>query len=117
MPPRGWQIRIQDILEAIARIEHYTQGMDLEAFRNDQKTVDAAIRNLEIIGEAARHIPPEIEALYSSVPWAEMRGMRNILIHEYFGVSLPILWKTVTTNLPPLPPILERMLQEHKERP
>jgi uncharacterized protein with HEPN domain len=94
MPPRESKFRINDILESIEKICRYTDKMTFEAFSSDEKTVDAVIRNLEIIGEAAKHIPEEILKKYPNLPWPEMRGIRNVLIHEYFGVSLPILWET-----------------------
>lgn len=96
MSPRSWILRIEDILEAIAKIEQYTEGITFETFTTDDRTIDAVIRNLEIIGEAARHLPNEVADRYPQVPWNDMRGMRNILIHEYFGVSLPIIWHTAT---------------------
>jgi uncharacterized protein with HEPN domain len=110
MPPREWQFRINDILEAIEKVCRYTEGMSYEAFSADEKTVDAVVRNLEIIGEAARHIPEEIHNEFPGLPWAEMRGIRNILIREYFGVSLLILWKTTQNDLPPLVPTLKQIL-------
>lgn len=99
MPPREWKFRLQDILEAIDRIYRYTKDMDFGVWQKDEKTVDAVIRNLEIIGEAASHIPAEIEEKYSQVPWKEMRGIRNILAHEYFGVDLEVIWRTVQEDL------------------
>jgi len=98
--PREWKFRLQDILEAIERIDRYTEDMDYVAWLRDQKTVDAVIRNLEIIGEAASHIPQEVEGQYSDVPWKEMRGIRTILAHEYFGVDLEVIWKTIQDDLP-----------------
>lgn len=112
MSPRDWRLRIQDMLEAIERIQDYTAGMNAVDFCADRKTIDAVIRNLEVIGEAARHVPDEIVAQYPELPWEEMRGMRNILIHEYFGVSVPILWHTVTANLPLLAPKLCELLAQ-----
>lgn len=76
--------------------------MDAKTFAQDQRTVDAVIRNLEIIGEAARHIPPEVQAKFPNLPWEEMRAMRNLLIHEYFGVDLWIIWQTTQEDLPSL---------------
>jgi uncharacterized protein with HEPN domain len=111
MPPREWRFRINDILEAIEKVCRYTEGMSFGTFSADEKTVDAVVRNLEIIGEAARHIPEEIHNEFPDLPWAEMRGIRNVLIHEYFGVSLPILWKTTQNDLPPLVPILKQILK------
>lgn len=78
--------------------------MTVEEFRADDKTVDAAVRNLGIIGEAARHVPPDVQERNPQLPWSQMRGMRNVVIHEYSSVSARIIWRTLTENLPPLPP-------------
>jgi len=102
MPPRDWRFRIQDLLDAIESIRAYTEGMDFAAFQNDRKTVDAVVRNLTIIGEAAARVPEKAVCAYPDVPWAEMRAMRNLVVHEYFGVSDRILWDTVRANLPSL---------------
>lgn len=75
-----------------------------------QKTIDAVIRNLEIIGEAAANVPQEIQDLYVDIPWYQMKGMRNILIHEYFGVDNDVLWNTIKKDLP----ILKEKLQAFK---
>ncbi len=112
MPPRSWKLRIEDILQATARIQRYTDGMSFETFGVDEKTVDAVVRNLTVIGEAANHIPSEVQEHHPEVPWAQMRGIRNVLMHEYFGVSLPIIWKTIRQDLPALVPTLEAILQE-----
>jgi uncharacterized protein with HEPN domain len=112
---------VQDILEAIEKILKYTQGMNFEEFERDDKTIDAVIRNFTVLGEAAGRIPQEIEGRYPELPWAEMRGMRHILVHEYFGVSLPIVWQTIQNDLPPLVPKLKALLepanQEEQEEP
>ena len=102
MPFRGWQFRIDDIVDAINKIERYTLGIDFISWQNDEKTVDAVIRNLEVIGEAASHLPIEIQEQYKDVPWGMMKGIRNILTHEYFGIDLEIVWKTVKEDLPNL---------------
>jgi uncharacterized protein with HEPN domain len=85
--------------------------MTLENFGQDRKTVDAVIRNMTIIGEAAAHIPGEVTAAHPEVQWREMRAMRNLMVHQYFGVSDRILWDTVSTNLPPLAESIRRMLE------
>jgi uncharacterized protein with HEPN domain len=103
MPPeRNWKMRVEDILACIEKIKVYTLGMSYEQFCEDGKTVDAVIRNLEIIGEAAGFIPLEIQEKYPELAWLEMRGMRNIMAHEYFGVSLPIIWRAIEQDLYPL---------------
>ena len=102
MPPRQWRLRVEDILDAIAKIERYVEGLTFEQFHTDDKTVDAVVRNLEIIGEAVRHLSASQEGLPSETPWADIAGMRNILIHEYFGVDLNIIWHTIVEDLPKL---------------
>jgi uncharacterized protein with HEPN domain len=95
-------MRLEDILEAVTNIEAYVAEMDFERFRQDRKTVDAVIRNIEIIGEAARHVGPEAEQALPDVPWRDVRDMRNLLMHQYFGVDLSIVWETITRDLPAL---------------
>jgi uncharacterized protein with HEPN domain len=110
LPPREWRLRVEDIRDAIARIGCYVDGLTFEQFQADQKTIDAVVRNLEIIGEAVRHLTAEIDPLPdSSVSWIDIGGMRNILIHEYFGVDLNIIWETVKHDLPQLNNQLLRM--------
>lgn len=110
MPPREWGIRIEDIVGAIDLILEYTHGMDRASFGADRRTVDAVVRNLIIIGEAADRVPDEAAGAHPEIPWARMRGMRNLAIHEYFGVDENVLWHTVTDNLPPLAPLLRKLL-------
>ena len=110
MPPRDWRIRIEDIIEAADAIAGYVQGLSYEEFAGDRKTVDAVVRNLEVIGEAARHVPEEVRARFPELPWSDMADTRNVLIHEYFGVDLAILWKTASVDLPAILPALERVI-------
>ena len=97
--PRDYRLQIDDILAAVARIRAYTQGMTYDAFAADLKTQDAVVRNLEVIGEAARALPEDVRDRTAAVEWRKIIGLRNILIHEYFGVSLPIIWDVVTNKL------------------
>lgn len=115
MSTREWRLRIEDILEAIRRIEQYTDGMQYEQWQEDQKTVDAVVRNIEIIGEAAKHVPLEVQMSFPAVPWGKMRGIRNVLIHEYLGVDVEILWQTIREDLPPLTPMLMSLLKQSSE--
>lgn len=110
MPPREWGIRIDDIVAAIDAILQYTDGMDRAAFVADRRTLDAVVRNLIIIGEAAGHVPEPVVAANPQIPWARMRGMRDLAVHEYFGVDSDVLWDTVTVNLPAVLPELRRLL-------
>ena len=109
---RNWKMRVENILACIAKILQYSDGMTFEVVCADSKTVDAVIRNFEIIGEAASHIPEEIQERYPGLAWLEMRGMRNIMVHEYFGVSLPIIWRTIAQDLEPLGDGLKRILDD-----
>ena len=86
--------------------------MTFDKFEEDDKTIDSVLRNLEIMGEASRHIPRSIKEKYTDLPWMEMYTMRNIVIHEYHGVNLKIIWQTVTEDLPPLIPRLKEILEE-----
>lgn len=86
--------------------------MTFDKFEEDDKTIDSVLRNLEIMGEASRHIPRLIKEKYTDLPWMEMYTMRNIVIHEYHGVNLKIIWQTVTEDLPPLIPRLKEILEE-----
>ncbi|MEA2054654.1 MAG: DUF86 domain-containing protein [Candidatus Thermoplasmatota archaeon] len=109
---RDYKIFLQDILRSIEHIEGYTEGMDIEAFRNDQKTVDAVIRNLEIIGEATKNIPIEFRRKYPDIPWREMAGTRDKLTHGYFDIVYEILWETVKNDLPKIKPKIKKILDK-----
>ena len=102
---------LTDILEAVGRIEEYIEGYDFERFVNDRKTVDAVLRNLEIIGEAARNIPDEVRERYPSVPWRRIVGLRNVVIHHYFGVDLSVVWVIVSSQLEELKEEIEKIVE------
>lgn len=109
MPKRDPDLLMEDILAAVRKIERYTSGMDEEQFRQDDKTVDAVVRNLEIIGEATRHLPEDFLARHPDVPWRQVAGMRNRLVHEYFGVDLDLIWQVIRQHLPQLQTRLENL--------
>lgn len=112
MPPRDWRLRLKDILAAIQKLRRHTAGMAFEDFAVDEKTIDAVCLNFAVIGEAAARVPETVSARFPDVPWADMRDMRNVIVHEYFGVDAAILWKTIQSDLPPLIPLLEVLLAE-----
>lgn len=87
------------MLDAIAEIQEFTDSMTFDAFQRDRKTIRAVLYNLAIIGEAVGGIPTGVEAAHPEIPWMDMRGMRNIVIHEYFQVNLSIVWPTIQTDL------------------
>ena len=115
MPYRTWLFRVNDILDAITAVQQYVTGMTYDEFVADRKTVDAVIRNLIIIGEAAGHIPDEICQAKPEIPWNDIRAMRNFVVYEYFGVSDKILWDTVQMNLPPLIRLLRILAEQYLE--
>lgn len=109
---RDVRLYLDDMLDAINKIVAFTAGMDLEQFRNDEKTIEACIRKLEIIGEAAKSIPQGLRSRHAGIPRKEMAGMRDKLAHEYFGIRLDVVWSTITTRLPELKPMLLDVLKE-----
>jgi uncharacterized protein with HEPN domain len=113
VPYRDWTLLIKDILGAMARIQRYTDGMSFETFADDELRVDAVMRNIGVIGEAARNVPADVQARYPNIPWDEMRRIRNVVIHAYFAVDLPVLWQTVQEDIPPLVPLLRSILQQN----
>ena len=107
-----WRYRVDDILESIANLQEYVKGMTFEVFAADKRTVRAAAYEIGIIGEAARHVPPEVRRRHPEIPWEQMRQIRNIVVHEYFRLDVGILWQTITENLPPLLPLLQKILEQ-----
>lgn len=101
---------LHHILDAIAAIEEYTRE-GKGAFLSDRKTQDAVIRNLEIIGEAARNIPPEVRDAYADIPWREAAALRDVLIHKYFNIDLQIVWVVVEKELPAMRERIEQVLE------
>ena len=93
-------MRITDILDAIEKIDRYTDGLDFDSFCEDDKTTDAVIRNIGVIGDAIRMVPEDIMDRYPDVAWSELWGMRNVVIHQYSSVDLEIVWGTIQNDLP-----------------
>ena len=106
---------IEDIISAMDKAMDFVKNMSYEEFTRDDKTVFAVVRALEIVGEAVKNIPGVIRKKYPEIPWKDMAGMRNKVIHEYFGVKLNIVWRTVKEEIPPLKPLFEKILKELEE--
>ncbi|WXG47225.1 MAG: DUF86 domain-containing protein [Candidatus Atabeyarchaeum deiterrae] len=117
MRPKDYGFYLEDILGAIEKIERYIEGVTFEHFSQDGKTVDAVLRNLEIIGEATKMIPEKMRSRFPSIPWKDMAGMRDRLIHKYFAVALDVVWKTLITRLPNVKLLIEEALDEIEKSP
>ena len=116
MKGRTHKMFVEDILEAMNKIERYLKGLTYEMFVKNDIVVDAVARNLEIIAEASSNIPEDVKGKYLYIPWKRMIGLRNIVIHEYFGIDLSIIWEIVTKNLPETKPQIIAMLNSFNER-
>ncbi len=103
---------VEDIINAMNKALKFVEGISYEEFAKDDKTVFAVIRAIEIIGEAVKNIPEDIREKYPEIPWKGMAGMRDKVIHGYFGVDIKVVWDTVKKRIPELKPLFEKMLEE-----
>ena len=110
---RDWKVYIEDIDTAIDKIDRYMVTQSLDSFLENTEKQDAVIRNLEVIGEAAGKVPEEIKARCQYIEWRKITGLRNVLIHEYFGVSIPMVWDIVQSKLPELKNVCLNLLNEN----
>lgn len=108
---RDPKLYLKDILEAIEAIENFIRGMDFETFKNDDMRASAVIRKFEIIGEATKNVPEDIKQKYSSIPWSDMAGMRDRLIHFYFGIKYELVWNTIKEEIPGIKPLVSKILE------
>jgi len=99
---RDWRLYLDDIREACEKIVRYVGRMDKDAFLGDEKTCDAVLRNLEVIGEAAKNLPADIKALCPEINWRKVVGFRDIIAHGYFGLDHAIVWEVVSQKVPEL---------------
>lgn len=107
---------INDILDAISKAENFVGNMTFEEFENDEKTLFATVRAFEIIGEASAHIPESLREKYNEIQWKRMVGMRNVLIHRYFGITKHALWNTIKNRFPGLKNQLKEILVKEKRK-
>ena len=111
MKKRDYRDYIQDIIDSVNDVELFTKNMDFESFAEDKKTINAVIRSIEVIGEATKTLPKSIRDQNPSIPWKKMAGMRDKMIHEYFGVDVEILWKVAKENMPSIKPLIQDVLK------
>jgi len=102
MSKRDWKILFEDVIESIKKIEDYTNNLSYSDFESNNLITDAVVRNIEIIGEASKNIPNDIQNLFKDIPWQKLRGIRNRIVHDYFDVDRTIIWHIVTNELSPL---------------
>jgi uncharacterized protein with HEPN domain len=110
MSKRPINLLLNDIRQAIDRIEQYIKNLSFDAFSDDQKSVDAVVRNLEIIGEVANRLPDEFKEKYSEIEWYKVVGLRHRIVHEYFGIDLEIIWQILQKDLPELRQKITRII-------
>ena len=111
---REHKVYLEDILTSIEKIERYLKGISYKKFSKDSMICDAVIRNLEVIGEATKNVSLDIKKEYKDIEWKKISGLRDILIHAYFGIDLKIVWDIVTNKLPELKKLIKVMMRNIK---
>lgn len=114
VPDRATSDYLQDILDYIVFAEKFTHGKTFSEFEQDEKTVHALARTLEIIGEAIKHIPPALKAQYPEIPWRKFTDLRDQIVRSYFSLELETVWNTAQQSVPPLKPVVHAMLTKHR---
>jgi uncharacterized protein with HEPN domain len=115
--PRDYKVYLEDMLEAIANVEEYVGGMPRQDFERDKKTLHAVVRNLEVIGEAVKGVPSDVLDRHPQIPWQRIAGLRDILIHHYFGIDIDIVWDIVQNKLPELKEQVQAIPKQASENP
>ena len=108
---RDFKLFVADILDAMEAIKEFVKGKDLKGLLEDEKTLSAVLWKLTLIGEAAKHIPQDLRKRWPEIPWKEMAGMRDRIVHAYFGIDRQLLWETITVHIPRIKPALRAMLE------
>lgn len=114
MSDREWLFYISDMIKFSHNVLTYSEGLEQKEFENSGLNYDATIRNLELIGEAARHVPVEVRDSYDAIPWRQMVATRNQLIHGYLGIDNDILWNVIQSDIAALIPALEKLKTNHQ---
>ena len=112
---RSWRLYIQDMIDFGEKVLSYTDGLDQEAFTAETLVYDATLRNLELIGEAATHIPSEVREAHPEIQWRDIIGTRNRLAHSYLGIDNDVIWDIIQTDVPNLLPALRNLLNTTSE--
>jgi uncharacterized protein with HEPN domain len=110
--PRDVGLYLEDMLEAARRLEGYMHGLDRNAFAGDTRTIDAVVRNLEILGEAAKRVPEDVRRRAAKIDWRRVAGMRDVLAHSYYEIDIDIVWDAATNKVPGLIEPLRRLLAD-----
>jgi len=108
--PRDYRVCLEDILQCIERVRDYATGLTRDGLLSDRRTLDAVVRNLEVIGEAVKGLPNEVRAGHPEAEWQKIAGLRDILIHQYFGIDVEIIWDVIQNKLPGLERLVREML-------
>jgi uncharacterized protein with HEPN domain len=112
---RDYLLYLDDIRESCEKVLRYAYGLTFDQFLRDEKTFDAVVRNLAVIGEAVKHIPPETRSRYPDVEWPKIAGLRDVVVHEYFGLDVDILWDVVQNHVPRLLDYVLRILAQESQ--
>lgn len=112
---RHWRLYVQDMCEFSEKVLTYTDGLDLDLFINDSLIYDATLRNIELIGEAATHVPREVREAHQEIQWRQIIGTRNHVAHAYLGLDNDVIWDIICTDIPDLLPALQNLLNTTDE--
>jgi len=112
---RDYRVYLRDILQAFRNAREFVESVSYEEFVADKKSVSAVVRELEVAGEATKQLPGTVRRKYPQIPWSDMAGMRDKLIHFYFGIDMEIIWETVKVRIPKLEPLIEGVLGDMKQ--
>ncbi len=116
MPERDWKLFLKDIQTHAKKISIYTEKLSMREFFEDSKTYDAVMRNIQIIGEAIKHLPASVRKEYKNVDWKKAAGLRDIVVHEYFGINNDIIWDVVQNKIPELEKEVKTILKDMKKK-